>query len=100
NGREGFLDLRPASAFAETTKYVEEALHADARHETVSPPLLSAAIRNDMLRSMLAPTVRDTVVDLGCGSGRALVWNRNWGAYQVGVDVSAHFAREAVEQLD
>ena len=35
-----FLDLRASASFAELTKYVDEALHADARHETVSPPLL------------------------------------------------------------
>ena len=29
----GFLDLRPREAFAEQTKYLDEALHADARHE-------------------------------------------------------------------
>ncbi len=96
----GYLDLRPAEAFAETTKYVDEALHADARHETVSPPLLSAAIRNDMLRAMLKPSPDDRVVDLGCGSGRALVWNESWGAYRVGVDVSPHFAREALGSVD
>jgi SAM-dependent methyltransferase len=99
--REGvFLDLRPAVSFAETTKYVDEALHADARHETVSPPLLSAAVRNDMLRAFLAPRAVDRVVDLGCGSGRALVWNQDLGAYQVGVDVSPYFAREALDSVD
>jgi len=80
----GFLDLRPLEQFSETTKYVDEALHADSRHETVSPPLLSAAIRNDMLRAMLQLTPADRVVDLGCGSGRALVWNEDLGAYRVG----------------
>lgn len=97
---EAFLDLRPAVAFAETTKYVDEALHADARHETVSPPLLSAAVRNDMLRTFLTPGAADRVVDLGCGSGRALVWNRDLGAYQVGVDVTSRFAREALDNVD
>ena len=48
--------------------------------QTVSPPLLSAAIRNDMLRKMLRLTSADRVVDLGCGSGRALVWNVDCGA--------------------
>ena len=100
NGHGGFLDLRPAAAFRETTKYVDEALHADWRHQTVSPPLLSAAIRNDMLRAMLAPTSADRIVDLGCGSGRVLVWNRDWGAYQVGVDVSPYFAHQAIAQVD
>ena len=99
--RDGaFLDLRASASFAETTKYLDEALHADARHETVSPPLLSAAIRNDMLRTFLAPIAADRVVDLGCGSGRALIWNQDVGAYQVGVDVSPHFAREARAGVD
>jgi SAM-dependent methyltransferase len=95
-----YLDLRPTAAFSETTKYLDEALHADARHERVSPPLLSAAIRNDMLRAFLAPTSNDRVVDLGCGSGRALVWNQDSGAYQVGIDVSPHFAQEARVGVD
>lgn len=99
-GPVGFLDLRPSEQFSENTKYIDEALHADSRHETVSPPLLSAAIRNDMLRSMLRLTPADRVVDLGCGSGRALVWNEDLGAYRVGVDVSPHFAREALKDVD
>jgi SAM-dependent methyltransferase len=101
-GREGdgFLDLRPEAAFAEQTKYLDEALHADARHETVSPPLLSAKIRNDMLRRFLAPGPSDCIVDLGCGSGRVLVWNRDLGACRVGVDVSPFFARDALAGVD
>ena len=95
-----FLDLRPSASFAETTKYLDDALHADSRHESVSPPLLSAAIRNDMLRAFLAPVATDRMVDLGCGSGRALVWNQDFGAYQVGVDVSPHFAKEARSTID
>ena len=95
-----YLDLRPRISFAETTKYVDEALHADARHETVSPPLLSAAVRHDMLQSFLALGASDRVVDLGCGSGRALVWNQPTGAYQVGIDVSPFFAHEALDTVD
>ena len=55
-----FLDLRPHEAFEERTKYLDEALHADARHERVSPPLLGSKIRNDMLREFLAPRRRTT----------------------------------------
>ncbi len=94
------LVLHPGVSFAEQTKYLDEALHSDARHERVSPPLLSARIRNDLLRSFLDPGGSDTLVDLGCGSGRALVWNRDLGAYQVGIDVSPYFAREAREDID
>ena len=53
--RGEYLDLRPADQFAEQTKYLDEALHADARHERVSPPLLGSKIRNDMLREFLRP---------------------------------------------
>ena len=90
-----FLDLRPADQYAEQTKYLDEALHADARHERVSPPLLGSKIRNDMLRKFLRPRRGDLVVDLGCGSGRALVWNRDLGAESVGIDISPFFSADA-----
>lgn len=96
----GYLDLRPATAFSETTKYTDAALHADARHERVSPPLLGAGVRNAMLRAFLDLDPRDRVVDLGCGSGRTLAWNRDTGAWLVGVDVSPFFAHEALADHD
>jgi SAM-dependent methyltransferase len=95
-----FLDLRPHESFEERTKYLDEALHADARHERVSPPFLGSKIRNDMLRAFLAPRPGDLVVDLGCGSGRALLWNRDWQAQAVGIDISPFFAREARQAVD
>lgn len=95
-----FLDLRPKESFEEQTKYLDEALHADARHERVSPPLLGSKIRNDMLRAFLAPQPGDLIVDLGCGSGRGLLWNRDWRGYAVGIDIAPFFAREAREQVD
>jgi SAM-dependent methyltransferase len=95
-----FLDLRPHETFEERTKYLDEALHADARHERVSPPLLGSKIRNDMLRAFLAPRPEDRVVDLGCGSGRALLWNHDWRAQAVGIDISPFFALESRAQVD
>jgi SAM-dependent methyltransferase len=95
-----FLDLRPRERFEEQTKYLDEALHADARYERVSPPFLGSKIRNDMLRAFLAPTPADVVVDLGCGSGRALLWNRDWQARAVGVDIAPFFAVDARQQVD
>jgi SAM-dependent methyltransferase len=95
-----FLDLRPHETFEERTKYLDEALHADARHERVSPPLLGSKIRNDMLREFLAPGPADLVVDLGCGSGRALVWNTDWQSQAVGIDISPFFAHESRQQVD
>jgi SAM-dependent methyltransferase len=96
----GYLDLRPREVFDEQTRYTDERLHADARHERVSPPLLASGVRNDMLREFLRPAVGDLVIDFGCGSGRTLVWNQGCGAYQVGVDVSPFFAREALAGAD
>ena len=90
-----YLDMRPADQFAEQTKYLDEALHADARHERVSPALLGSKIRNDMLRKFLQPAPGELVIDLGCGSGRALVWNRDLGADTIGVDISPFFSEDA-----
>jgi len=95
-----YLDLRPRVEFTEQTKYLDESLHADARHERVSPPLLGSRIRNDMLRAFLAPEPHDFVVDLGCGSGRALLWNRDWGSTTVGVDISPFFSEDARRRVD
>jgi SAM-dependent methyltransferase len=96
----GFLDMRPSVEYAEQTKYLDEALHADARHERVSPPLLGSKIRNDMLRSFLAPAPQDLVIDLGCGSGRTLLWNGDWGSTMVGIDISPFFSEDARAGID
>jgi SAM-dependent methyltransferase len=66
----------------------------------VSPPLLGSKIRNDMLRAFLAPQPHDLVVDLGCGSGRGLLWNRDWRAHAVGIDIAPFFAHESRAQVD
>ena len=96
----GYVDLRPSESFSEQTRYLDEALHADARHETVSPALLQAGVRQWMLRRFLAPSPGDRIVDLGCGSGRSVVWNRPSGADIVGIDVAPYFAKEALARGD
>ena len=95
-----YLDVRPLRTFTEQTKYLDEALHADARHERVSPPLLGSRIRNDMLRAFLEPRPGELIADLGCGSGRALLWNRDTGATLVGVDIAPFFSRDARAEVD
>jgi len=96
----GYLDLRPLAEFKEQTKYLDEALHSDARHESIAPPLLGSKIRNDRLRAFLDLKPGDRVIDLGCGSGRAIAWNADTGASLAGVDVSPFFAPEAVASSD
>jgi SAM-dependent methyltransferase len=96
----GYLDLRPAATFAEQTKYLDEALHADARHEAIAPPLLGSKIRNDMLRRFLRPGPGDRVIDLGCGNGRAMAWNQTSGAALCGIDISPYFAPDAIVHSD
>jgi SAM-dependent methyltransferase len=95
-----YLDLRPRTAFAEQTKYLDEALHLDARHESVSPPLLQSGVRQRQLRRFLQLAPGDRVVDLGCGSGRSILWNAASGAAFTGVDVSPFFAHEARATAD
>jgi SAM-dependent methyltransferase len=92
----GYLDLRPAEAFGEQTKYLDESLHRDARHEAIAPPLLGSKIRNDMLRRFLDLRPGDRAIDLGCGNGRALRWNEATGVWIAGIDISPYFAPEAV----
>jgi SAM-dependent methyltransferase len=100
NTEKDYLVLMPASVHTEQTKFLEERFHADGRDETVSPPLLSAAVRNTMLQKFLAPRVDDVVLDLGCGSGRFAVWNLSSGAHVVGVDTGTFFAAEARARVD
>lgn len=96
----GYVDLRPSEEFTERTKYLDHELHADARHEAIAPPVLGSRIRNDMLRRFLRPSASDRIADLGCGSGRAIVWNAGSGASILGVDISPFFAAEAVDRAD
>ncbi len=96
----GVLDLRPLEAAREQTRYLDHALHADARHESVAPPLLGSKIRNDMLGKFLALGPSDRAIDLGCGSGRTLAWNAASGAALTGIDIAPFFAREAIDRCD
>jgi SAM-dependent methyltransferase len=98
DGTHGYLDLRPLAEFAEQTKYLDAALHADARHESAAAPVLGSRIRLDMLRRFLDPGAGDTLLDLGCGSGRTLVWTAGAGAFSAGIDISAFFSHEALER--
>ena len=53
-----------------------------------------------MLRSFLNLQHDDRVIDLGCGSGRTLVWNAGAASLMAGVDVSPFFAEQAIAKAD
>jgi SAM-dependent methyltransferase len=53
-----------------------------------------------MLRTFLAPKPGELVVDLGCGSGRAVLWNRDLGADMIGLDIAPFFSHDARQQID
>ena len=95
-----FLVLKPKDSFDETTKFLEDGFHADGRDETVSPPLLSAGVRNSMLKQFLDMRSGDVVLDLGCGSGRFCVWSLESGAHVIGIDTGTFFAAEARSGVD
>ena len=95
-----YLDLRPKADLGAATMYLDESFHVEGRHLTLAPPLLSAAIKNDMAREFLDLRPSDRVVDLGCGNGRMMMWNRDTGAHMVGVDVSPFFSIEAERTVD
>ncbi len=40
------------------------------------------------------------MADLGCGSGRAVLWNRDLGADVVGIDIAPFFSHDARQQID
>ena len=95
-----YLSLNPADRFAEKTKFVDEAFHIDGRDEMVSPPLLTAGVKNSMLQRYLDIGPSDRVLDLGCGNGRFLVWQLDSEAHLLGVDVGPYFSEEASTHVD
>ena len=68
-----YLSLIPADRFSEETKFVDEAFHADGRDKMVSPPLLTAGVKNAMLGRYLDMGPSDRVSDLGSRLGHSLV---------------------------
>ena len=70
------------------------------RDEIVSPPLLTAGVKNAMLRSFLQIGSADRVVDLGCGNGRFLVWTSDTKADLLGIDAAPYFAEETRRDID
>jgi SAM-dependent methyltransferase len=99
-----YLDLMPRAAgdLGHTSRYVADLAEFAERldYREMAPPLLGAAVRNRLLRQMLALNSRDRVLELGCGNGKFLLWNRDLVRESVGIDPAPLFADEALVKLD
>lgn len=97
--RDGYVDMRVAAPVGgKTTVYADQAMDLD--DPAVRPPLLSAGVRQWVLRLLLRPTPTDCLLDIGCGNGKFAVWNRGAVAHIVGVDAAARFAARARARVD
>ena len=95
----GYLDLRPpADTFSDLTEYAEEEFHHRAGR--LRPLFLSARVKMDMMTKMLRPGPEDRVLDIGCGNGRGVFFERPSCGELVGIDAGAHFAPEPLRTVD
>jgi ubiquinone/menaquinone biosynthesis C-methylase UbiE len=96
---EGYLDLRPPEkTFSDLTDYAEEEFHH--RAGALRPLFLSARVKMDVMKRMLAPRGDDAVLDIGCGNGRFIYFEQRDCKTGVGIDAGAHFAEEALKRVD
>jgi SAM-dependent methyltransferase len=95
----GFVDLVPRASVGEVTQYADHEFH-ERLHVTDAPPVLSARVKADMMRRMLAPAAGETVLDLGCGAGKFALFAAQGGARAAGVDVAPFFLPRAAREVD
>ena len=95
----GYLDLLPRQAIGETSKYADHEFH-ERLTITDTPPLLSARVKADMMRRMLAPGEGEALLDLGCGAGKLALYAGSRGARAAGLDVAPFFLPRAAREVD
>jgi ubiquinone/menaquinone biosynthesis C-methylase UbiE len=93
------LDLRPREAVGEITRYADHEFF-ERLHVTDAPPVLSARVKADMKRRMLAPGADDAELDLGSGAGKMALYARSHGHRTAGVDLAPFFLARATEQIE
>ncbi|HYP39524.1 MAG TPA: class I SAM-dependent methyltransferase [Chloroflexia bacterium] len=100
--REGYIDLMPAEEGAHTSLYVahEEEFAETLDYKRIGVPLLGAGVRQRAIRRMLKPRGDDRLIELGCGNGKFVFWNRRQVEWSVGIDPAPLFAREALRCVD
>jgi ubiquinone/menaquinone biosynthesis C-methylase UbiE len=98
----GYLDLMPPEDSAHTSLYVSHAdeFEATLDYRQIGPPVLGAGVRQRAIRRMLKPRPSDRLVELGCGNGKFLVWNRLQVDWAVGVDPAPLFADDTLRTVD
>ncbi len=97
--RDGYVDMRCDEKFTgKETVYNDDAVDLD--DPVIRPPVLSAGVRQRVLRLLMRPQPTDAVLDIGCGNGKFAVWNRRAVAHMVGLDPAARFAARARGTVD
>ncbi|MCA1725338.1 MAG: class I SAM-dependent methyltransferase [Thermomicrobia bacterium] len=95
----GYVDMRPAMVMdGKETVYNDPA--ADLDDPLIRAPVLSAGVRQWVLRLLLRPRPTDAILDIGCGNGKFAYWNRQAVAHLVGLDPAARFAPAALATVD
>jgi SAM-dependent methyltransferase len=97
-----YLDLMPPVEASHTSLYVshEAEFEATLDYKRILMPLLGAGVRQRAIRRMLKPRRTDRLIELGCGNGKFVYWNRKQVDWAVGIDPAPLFGREALEQVD
>ena len=91
---DGYVDLAPRTSVGEVTQYADHEFH-ERLGVTDAPPVLSARVKADMMRRMLAPAAGEAVLDLGCGAGKMALYAGENGARAAGIDLAPFFLARA-----
>jgi SAM-dependent methyltransferase len=91
---DGYVDLAPRASVGEVTQYADHEFH-ERLGVTDAPPVLSARVKADMMRRMLAPAAGEAVLDLGCGAGKMALYAGENGARAAGIDLAPFFLARA-----
>ena len=96
---EGYADLGPVRPVGEVTQYADHEFQ-ERLGTTDAEPVLSARVKADMMRRMLAPGAGEVVLDLGCGAGKLALYAGRDGARAAGIDVAPFFLARAAAAVD
>ena len=98
----GYLDLMPPDEGAHASLYVshEGEFEATLDYKRIGPPVLGAGVRQRAIHRLLAPARSDRLIELGCGNGKFVYWNRHSMDWAVGIDPAPLFAQEALQEID